>query len=369
MVHQRAIRGLAAGAVALAALAAFAGCGNQKGQGNDGGAAADGGSAGGATKIALLLPENKTTRYESQDRPNFEKDVKALDPSAQVVYNNGNQDATQQQQQVEAALTDGAKVIVLDPVDASSLGAVLAKAKAKDVPVISYDRYFEGSAYYTSFDNEKIGELQGNAVLAGLKAKGVDPKSGPVWMVNGDPKDPNAADFKKGATKVLKDAGVNIAASHDTLDWNPDDARQWVAGQLQGGKPKPIAIYAANDGTAGGVIAAAKKAGQTPVVTGQDGEVDGLQNILKGDQYATIYKSYAPQAKYAAEAAVALAKGQKPDAKDTYKNTPTDFVEADVITKDNINKVFKTGQTKVSDVCNTAAVKKLCTDAGINTTN
>ncbi|HEY9293922.1 MAG TPA: substrate-binding domain-containing protein [Microlunatus sp.] len=366
MLHHRAIRGLAAGAVALAAVAAFAGCGNQKGQGNDSGAAA---GNSGPTKIALLLPENKTTRYESQDRPNFEKDIKALDPSAQVVYNNANQDATQQQQQVEAALTDGAKAIVLDPVDASSLGAVLSKAKAKDVPVISYDRYFSGAAYYTSFDNEKIGELQGNAVLAGLKAKGVDPKSGPVWMVNGDPKDPNAADFKKGATKVLKAAGVNIAASHDTLDWNPDDARQWVAGQLQGGKPKPIAIYAANDGTAGGVIAATKKAGQEPVVTGQDGEVDGLQNILKGDQYATIYKSYAPQAKLAADAAVALAKGQQPDAKETYKGTPTDFVKADVITKSNINQVFKTGQTKVTDVCNSAAVKKLCTEAGIDTTN
>lgn len=362
----RAIRGLAAGAVALAAVAALAGCGNQKGQGNENGS--EGGSGGdGPAKIALLLPENKTTRYESQDRPNFEKDVKALDPKADILYNNANQDATQQQQQVEAALTDGAKVIVLDPVDASSLGSVLAKAKAKDVPVIAYDRFFEGAAYYTSFDNEKIGELQGQAVLDGLKAKGVNPKSGPVWMVNGDPKDPNAADFKKGATKVLKGAGVNIAGSHDTLDWNPDDARQWVAGQLQGGKKKPIAIYSANDGTAGGVIAAASKAGVDPVVTGQDGEVDGLQNILKGDQYATIYKSYAPQAKLAAEGAVALAKGDKPDAKETYKNTPTDFVEADVITKDNIDQVFSGGQTKVGDVCNSAAMKKLCKQAGVDT--
>ena len=364
-MRNNAIRGLAAGAVALATVAALVGCGNQKGQGNDSGS--NGGSdSGSASKIALLLPENKTTRYESQDRPDFEKDVKKLDPKATIVYNNANQDATQQQQQFEAALTDGANVIVLDPVDASSLGAVLSKAKAKNVPVISYDRYFSGAAYYTSFNNEKIGELQGQAVLDGLKAKGVDPKSGPVWMVNGDPKDPNAADFKKGATKVLKAAGVDIAASHDTLDWNPDDARQWVAGQLQGAKKKPIAIYAANDGTAGGVIAATSKAGVKPVVTGQDGEVDGLQNILKGNQYATIYKDYGPQAKYAATAAVALAKGDKPDAKDTYKNTPTDFVEAKVITKKNVEDVFAAGQTKPSDVCTTTAVKKLCKQAGID---
>lgn len=365
-VHNRFTRGLTLGAVALTALATVAACSNQKGQGNDnGGQAANSGQA----KIALLLPENKTTRYESQDRPNFEADIKKLDPSAKVIYNNANQDATQQQQQVEAALTDGANVIVLDPVDASSLGSVLAKADARHVPVVSYDRYFSGADYYTSFDNEKIGELQGHAVLDGLKAKGVDPKSGPVWMVNGDPKDPNAADFKAGATKVLKAAGVDIAASHDTLDWNPDDARQWVAGQLQGGKPKPIAIYAANDGTAGGVIAAAAKAGQKPVVTGQDGEVDGLQNILQGSQYATIYKGYAPEAEFAAKAAVALAKGQKPAAQDTYKGTPTDFVQAKVITKANINDVFADGQTKVSDVCNTAALKKLCSAAGVDTTS
>src|SRR5699024_4381426 len=104
----------------------------------------------------------------------------------------------------------------------------------------------------------------------------------------GDPKDPNAADFKAGAEETLEDAGVDIAASHDTLDWNPDDARQWVEGQLQGDGEKPIAIYAANDGTAGGVIAAVKKAKVDTVITGEAAEVEGRRKMLMGDQHAPI---------------------------------------------------------------------------------
>lgn len=349
------------GAVGLAATLALSGCGNQKGQGN---AEAASGSDGPA-KIALLLPESKTTRYESYDRPNFERVVEELDPEATVDYKNANQDATQQQQQFEAAVTDGASVIVLDPVDASAVGASLQKAEAAGIPVISYDRFFEGAAYYTSFDNEKIGELQGQAVLDGLEAKGVDPTSGPVWMVNGDPKDPNAADFKKGAEKVLTDAGVDIAESYDTLDWNPDDARQWVEGQLQSGGEEPIAIYAANDGTAGGVLAATSKAQLDVVVTGQDAEADGLANILRGDQYATIYKAIAPEAEFAATAAVALAAGEEVEAGETYKETPTDFAEAQVVTKDNMKDVVGAGQINAADVCTDEELQKLCDEAGI----
>lgn len=347
--------------VAIGALA-LSGCGSQKGQGN---AEADSGSSSGDgdVTIALLLPESKTTRYESLDKPNFEKYVKEANPDAKVKYSNANQDATQQQQQFEAAVTEGVDAIVLDPVDASAVASALSKAEAKKIPVVAYDRFFEGANYYTSFDNKKIGNLQGQAVLDGLKAEGTDPTSGPVWMVNGDPKDPNAADFKAGAEETLKDAGVDIAESHDTLDWNPDDARKWVEGQLQSAEEEPIAIYAANDGTAGGVLAATKKARVEPVVTGQDAEVDGLQNILRGDQYATIYKSIPPQAEFAANAAVALAGGEKPEGSTTYKDTPTDFVEAKVVTKDSVKDIVG-DQIKAEDIC-TGDVKKLCEDAGV----
>lgn len=350
---------LKAAAIAMVPTLALVGCGQQKGQGKD---KADAGDKSGPLKVALLLPESKTTRYESQDKPKFEAKLNELAPDAKLDYKNANQDATQQQQQVEAAVTAGDSVIVLDPVDASAVSSGLKKAKDKGIPVISYDRFFKNADYYTSFDNVKIGNLQGQSVLDGLKAKKVDPKSANVWMVNGDPKDPNAADFKKGATATLKKAGVKIAKSHDAQDWDPDDARKWVEGQLQSG-PKPDAIYSANDGTAGGVIAAARKAKQEPVVTGQDSEVDGLQNILRGLQYATIYKAYQPQAEFAAKAAVKLGKGDKPDAKDTYKGTPTDFVKADIVTSKNMKKIVG-DQIKASDICK-GDVKKLCDKQGV----
>lgn len=349
------------GAVGLTVTLALTGCGNQRGQGNDEAAAGSDGPA----KIALLLPESKTTRYESYDRPNIERVVGELDAEATVDYKNANQDATLQQQQFEAAVTDGATVIVLDPVDASAVGGSLQKAEAAGIPVIAYDRFFEGAAYYTSFDNEKIGEMQGQAVLDGLEAEGTDPTSGPVWMVNGDPKDPNAADFKKGAEKAFADAGVEVAESYDTLDWNPDDARQWVEGQLQSAEDDPIAIYAANDGTAGGALAAATKAQIDPVITGQDAEADGLANILRGDQYATIYKAIAPEAEFAATAAVALAKGEDVQASETYKDTPTDFAEIQVVTKENMKDVVGAGQIEAADVCTDEELQKLCDEAGI----
>ncbi|RAG61325.1 ABC transporter substrate-binding protein, partial [Burkholderia multivorans] len=164
--------------------------------------------------------------------PNFEKYVAEANPDATVEYRNANQDASQQQQQFEAAVTEGVDVIVLDPVDASAVASSLAKAEAKQIPVVSYDRFFDGADYYTSFDNKKIGNLQGQALLDGLKAKGVDPKSGPVWMVNGDPKDPHAADFKAGAEENLTAASVDLTPSHAPLDWHNDAAWQGVVGQM-----------------------------------------------------------------------------------------------------------------------------------------
>src|SRR5689334_16391405 len=89
-------------------------------------------------KLALLLPESKTARYESHDRPHFEKRVAQLCPECQVIYGNADQDAARQQNQAEAALTNGAKVLVLDPVDSASAAAIVARAKQSGVPVITY---------------------------------------------------------------------------------------------------------------------------------------------------------------------------------------------------------------------------------------
>jgi len=121
-------------AIALAAVALFAGaCATTDSGGGDGG-------GGGEKVIALLLPETKTTRYEAQDKPLFEAKVKALCSDCEIVYSNADQKADLQQNQADAALTNGAKVLVLDPVDSASAASIVAKAKSQNVPVISYDR-------------------------------------------------------------------------------------------------------------------------------------------------------------------------------------------------------------------------------------
>src|SRR3954467_1687598 len=118
-----------------------------------------GSSSGKAGTIGLLLPETKTTRYEAHDRPTFQAKVKQLCPGCDVFYANAKQDASQQQTQAEAALTAGAKVLVLDAVDVGSVGPIVQQAKQRHVPVIAYDRLIpdQDVAYYVSFDNVRQG--------------------------------------------------------------------------------------------------------------------------------------------------------------------------------------------------------------------
>src|SRR3954454_5865523 len=148
--------------VAVAALTpAVAACG---GSDNNSSSGSDSGSRGG--KIPLLLPESKTTRYDQQNKPRFEKRVQQLCPNCQVIYSNADQDPAKQQQQAEAALTKGAKVLVLDAVDVAAAGAIVTKAKAQKVPVVSYDRLITNADvdYYISYDNEKVGTLQADTL-------------------------------------------------------------------------------------------------------------------------------------------------------------------------------------------------------------
>src|SRR3954454_3133386 len=171
---RRRIRGRpAAAAVSLIALAglAAAGCGGGSGGG------------GGGPTIALLLPENQTPRYEAHDRPDFQKKVKQLCSNCKIIYSNANGDATTQQSDADAALTQGAKVLVLDAVDAGSAASIVSQAKAQNVPVISYDRLITNSTidYYVSFDNERVGRLQGQSLTAKLKSIGKP--NGPIVML------------------------------------------------------------------------------------------------------------------------------------------------------------------------------------------
>jgi D-xylose transport system substrate-binding protein len=360
---------------ALAVLAtvifalALAACGDDD---NDSSSSGDsGGKKSGS--IALLLPESKTARYESQDRPLFEFNLKSQCPDCELIYSNADQDPAKQQQQAEAALTKGADVMVLDPVDAASAAAIVTKANQQNVPVISYDRLVNDAdlAYYISFDSVKVGQLQAQSLVDALKDKGN------IVMINGAPTDNNAKLFKSGAQTVLKSSGVTIGKQYDTPDWSPDKAQQEMEQAITAlGKDGFQGVYAANDGTAGGAIAAMKGNGIDPSTrptTGQDAETSGIQRVLSGEQYVDIYKPVKPESEAAVKLALALLRGEDAPAglindqtDNGNKKVPSVIIPVVAVKKDNVkDTVIKDGYWKPADIC-TGAYAKYCKEAGIS---
>jgi D-xylose transport system substrate-binding protein len=338
----------------------------------------DGGSAGGdgeAIQIALLLPETQTTRYETQDRPLFEAKVEELCPECEIIYSNADQDEARQQQQAEAAIANGADVMVLDPVNGQAAGAIVEAAHAQEVPVISYDRLILDTEvdYYLSFQNEEVGRLQAQALLDRLTEDGA--ADGTIVMINGSPDDNNASQFKAGAHSVFDESDLTIGAEYDTPDWSPDEAqRQMDQAIAQLGEDGIDGVYAANDGTAGGAIAAMQAAGfdELPPVTGQDAELAAIQRILAGEQFMTVYKAIEPEARLAAQVAVALGRGEPvpPSAVNTQVDNgagpvPAQIFEPVVVTADNLrDTVFADGFVTPAEVC-TPEYRAACAAAGI----
>jgi D-xylose transport system substrate-binding protein len=368
-----------AGVLLVTAFAAVgAGCGsddnsNSTSNSSTGAASSSGGKGG---KIAFLLPENKTARYENQDKPFFIDKVKELCPSCEVIYENATQDAAKQQQQAEAVLTQGAKVLVLDAVDVASAASIVNRAKQQKVPVVSYGRLVAKAPldYYVSIDPFKVGQQQAKVQLDALKAAG---KTNPrIVMINGSPTDSNAAPYKKGAEQIYKQGGAKIVRSFDTADWSPDKAQQEMEQTITSlGKTGFDAVYVANDGMAGGAIAAMKSAGMDPAkfyVTGQDAEATGVQRILKGEQLNTVYQPLKIIAGKSAEIAVALAQGKPVPAGIATSKTdngagevPSVLVPTLSVDKSNVNDtVIKDGFLKPSDIC-TGSYASACKDAGI----
>jgi len=348
-------------ALAAAGLMFLAACGSSSSSGN----------GGGSKKIALLLPETKTARYESKDRPLFEADVAKL-CGAQVLYSNANQDAPTQQNQADAAITNGANVLVLDPVDGAAAAAIATKAKTAKVPVVSYDRLILNAPvdYYISFDNAGVGKLQGTALLAALNGK----QNAQVVMINGDPTDNNATLFKQGAHSVL-DSTTKVVKEYDTPTWSPDNAQKEMTQALTALNNKVDGVLAANDGTAGGAIAAMKAAGLNPLppITGQDAELAAIQRVVAGTQTMTVYKAIVPEAEKAAELACDLATGKTVPSSMTGGKT-TNNKAADVpsilltpvaLTKANVKAtVIADKFWTLADIC-TADFVAACTAAGI----
>jgi len=301
------------------------------------------------------MPDQGSTRYEEHDYPGFKAEMAKLCPDCTVIYQNANADMSLQQQQFNSAITQGAKVIVLDPVDSSAAAALVTLAQSQDIKVIAYDRPIPDTPadYYVSFDNEGLGYEIAKSLVEHMKAEGIPEGSG-VLQINGSPTDAAAGLIRDGIHRGLEGSGFKTLAEYDTPDWMPSKAQEWAAGQITRFGAEIKGVAAANDGTAGGAIAAFKAAGVDPVppVTGNDAVIAALQLIISGDQYNTISKPSEIVAAAAAKVAVQFLNGETPEAKTELYNTPSELFVPAVVTAENIKaEIFDKGIQTPEEVC------------------
>jgi D-xylose transport system substrate-binding protein len=282
---------LVLGASVLALAVPVAACGSDNSDKGDSSSSSSSKKKTGS--VAVLLPDSKSsTRWETVDRPFLKKAFDAAGVKSTITNAEGDKSA--QQQQAEQAITNGAKVLLLVNLDSGSGAAIAANAKSQGVKVIDYDRLtLKGdSDYYVSFDNEKVGKLQGQGLVDCLgKTNGQS-----IATLNGSPTDNNATLFAKGynsvVTPLYKDGKLKKAADQSVPDWDNQKALTIFEQMLQKTSNKIDGVLAANDGLGNAAISALKqrKLPQIPV-TGQDATLEGLQNILNGDQCMTVYKA------------------------------------------------------------------------------
>jgi D-xylose transport system substrate-binding protein len=359
-------------AVGLLAVGSAAACG---GDDSSGGSGSSGGSSA-TGKVGVILPDTKSSQRWGTDDPKFLK--QAFDAAGvQVDIQNAQGDKQQFQTIADGMISSGVKVLIIVNLDSGTGKAVLDKAKAAGIATIDYDRLTlnGGANYYVSFDNVKVGELQGQGLVDCLTAnKAVKPK---VAELNGSPTDNNATLFAQGYDSVLNpkyaDGTFVKGPNKPVPDWDNTQAGTIFEQMLTSDKDIK-GVLAANDGLGNAVISVLKKNklnGQVPV-TGQDATVQGLQNILAGDQCMTVYKAIKGEADAASQLAISLAKGQKPTtATGTTKDPesgasiPSVLLVPKSITKENVKDVVADGFVTKDTLC-TGSFAKLCTDNGVS---
>ena len=324
--------------------------------------------------IWVLLPDSASSaRWETDDRRFFEE---AFD-AAGVEYNivNAEGDARTQQTQAEQAITSGAKVLLMVNLDSGSGAAIIAQAREAGVAIIDYDRLTiegPGADVYVSFDNVQVGATMGNVLEPIINNQGGTPR---VAYLNGGPTDNNATLFREGYASVAQphfdDGSWEFVAEQAVPGWDNQQALV-IFEQMLTANPDISAVFAANDGLAGAVVSALKNAGMDPSgvpISGQDATVGGIQNILSGDQAMTVYKPIKAEAQAAADAAVALLRGESLDAMTgglTLNNGTNDipFIALDPIgvTKANIaTTVIEDGFRTWDEIC-VGDFDQYCTD-------
>jgi len=318
--------------------------------------------------VAFLMPDQASTRYEQHDFPGFKDAMGKLCAACSVIYQNANGDVALQQQQFNSVIAQGAKVVVLDPVDSSAAAALVQIGHSQGVKVVAYDRPIPDvpADYYVSFDNKGIGSAIAQSLVDHLKAMEV-PEGAGVLEINGSPTDAAAGLIRDGVHVALEKSPYKTLSEYDTPDWAPPKAQEWTAGQITRFGDQIKGIVAANDGTGGGAIAALKAAGVDPLppVTGNDATIAALQRIIAGDQYNTISKPSEIVAAAAAQIAVDFLDGKTPEAKTTLYDTPSQLFVPAVVTKENIKaEIFDKGIQTAAEVC-TGDYAAPCANLGI----
>ncbi len=307
--------------------------------------------------IGVALPWLGTQNWAEADEM-FRTQLEAA--GFEAIVQHADNKVPQQQQQIESMIQNGAKVIVVGPVDGSQLGAVLEEAEAAGIYVIGYDRLIEnttGVDGVVQFGSVKTGELQGQALLDGLAAnKGNGPYN--IELFGGGPADPNAPNFFKGAMSVLQpkiDDGTLIVVSGQTdftqcatMDWDNSKAQARMDSLLSGFySDKEIhGVLSPNDGIARAIITASEQAGQQiPVVSGLDAENESVEWIWSGRQYSTVSKPTDVLVGKTIEIIKSLQAGNGMPAPDTSVNNGKEDVGVYelaplVVTKENAKEAF-----------------------------
>jgi D-xylose transport system substrate-binding protein len=349
---------LAVVALGGAAAVLLAGC-----SGSGGGTPTESGGAADAGRACVILPDAASSpRWENFDRKYLQEGLEGA--GFEVDIQNAQGDVNKYSTIADQQLTKGCGVMLLVDYQGAA-EAVATKATAEGIPVIAYDRPFTGADYYVSFDNFKVGQLEGQTVLDGLKAAGKDPASATVVYMGGDPTDGNAAMFHDGAVDVMEAAGIKAAAEPPGV-WDQAKSQTNFEQALTSLGGKVDGVWVANDTNAAGVIKVLQDNNLTGVaVSGQDANVAGLQNILLGWQTATVYKPVKDEADAAVETAIALLNGETPSA-DTKLDDGTPYIQVTpvLVGPNEVNDVVAAGDAAYDDVC-TPDVIAACEQFGV----
>jgi D-xylose transport system substrate-binding protein len=351
--------------LAAAGALAVASCGsdNKSNDSASSGSSTKSTSSGKKQTVCAIMPDaDSSSRWVHNDQPLLTKQFEAA--GFKINIQNAENDTQKYATIAQQMLTSGCNLMVLTDLNGAGI-QVTQQAHSQGIPVIAYDRPIKGADYYVSFDNEHVGELEGQMIVDGLKAEGKDPKSAKVVYSGGDPTDGNAAQFYDGANKVMTAAGIKPAFKTPGT-WDQQKAQTYFEQAYTALKGNVDAVWAANDTNAGSAISVLDKNGKKVPVSGQDATPPGLQNVLLGKQYGTVYKPYQLEAAATVKLGKQLLAGQKPSvAKKAPDGTPFIAEKPTVVTKDNMEQVFTDGNAKVSDVC-TGQVKALCSKYNIH---